>query len=346
MNKRKRIIIVHNWHELGIDTQNHQLAHELSKKNDVWFLSASRTGAKEIKANDHLTVLEWPNKRPTKLKDLWFCWNLFRKIKPDIVMAHFSGIRLSMLGAWLAGVKYRVAWYHILSQQLKDIKNNKWSESLMIKKFMAGYLFANYVVPFHEFGKRDAIKFLHKSAKKIFVIPNGFSLTGREADKIEPYTATPVFLFLGRLQLYKGGDLIIKCFKKISEKYPEVKLQIVGDGDKEQSWKELIKTLQLENIVEMPGKTSSYNLVFSYLEKAYALLVPSRFDNFPTVIIEAFSSGVPVIGSNAGGIPEMIKQGVDGFICEPDNEQEWIDKIELLIKDVNLRNKMALQARR
>ena len=96
----------------------------------------------------------------------------------------------------------------------------------------------------------------------------------------------------------------------------------------------------------MPGKTSSYNLVFSYLEKAYALLVPSRFDNFPTVIIEAFSSGVPVIGSNAGGIPEMIKQGVDGFICEPDNEQEWIDKIELLIKDVNLRNKMALQARR
>src|SRR5258706_3880641 len=286
--QEKRIVIAHNWRNSGIEAQNFELAYALSKENDVWFLSASRTGSKEIKLNDRLTVLEWPNKRPTKLKDLLFCWKLFRKIRPDVVMAHFTGIRLSMLGAWLAGVKNRLAWYHILSSQLKNLKNKLWSQRIMIIKFRTGYLFANYVVVFHEFGKKDAIHFLRKPASRIFLIPNGISLKARRPGTTASYTVAPVFLFLGRLQMHKGGDFIIKCFKKISQKYPAVKLKIVGDGEEQQSWSQLIKTFHLDNIVEMKGKTSSYRQVFSYLENTYALLVPSRVDNLPTVIIEAF----------------------------------------------------------
>lgn len=344
--KRKRIVIVHNWIEVGINIQSRQLAYELSKEYDVWFLSASRTGSPEFKVNDHLTVLEWPDKRPTKFRDLWFCWNFFKKISPDVVMAHFTGIRLSMLGAWLAGVKHRVAWYHILSEQLKGIKKGKWSERLMIEKFRAGYLFANYVVAFHEFGKQDANRFLRKPLENIFIVPNGLSLNPLALKKIATVSDAPVFLFLGRLDVSKGGDMIIKCFAKISEKYNDVKLLIVGDGDRKMEWEGLVKSLHLEKNVSMPGRTTSYNLIFDYLEKAYALLVPSRIDNFPTVIIEAFSAGVPVIASDSGGIPDMVKDGVDGFICETYNEKAWVDKIDFLINNAGLRNEMSMQARK
>jgi len=342
----KRIVIAHNWRNSGIERQNYELAQALSKENDVWFLSASRTGAKEIKFNDHLKVLEWPRKHPTSLKDLWFCWKLFRKIRPHIVMAHFTSVRLSMLGAWLAGVKNRLAWYHTLSPQLRGLKKNKWSERIVIMKFRAGYVLANYVVALHGIGRKDAMKFLHKPASGVFLIPNGFSLNANAVKGPGLNSSVPVFLFLGRLEVHKGGDFIIRCFSKIVPKYPCIKLQIVGGGDEEQSWKQLIETLQLDNIAEMPGRTSSYDQVFHYLENAYALLVPSRADNFPTVIIEAFSAGVPVIGSKTGGIPEMIEHGVNGFICETGDEEDWISKIEMLINDRGLRNKMAGEAKK
>jgi len=340
---RRRIVIVHNWIEVGINIQNRQLAYELSKLYDVWFLSGSRLGAKEIKVNDNLKVVEWPNKRPTKLKDLWFCWKFFKEIQPDIVMAHFTGIRLSMIAAFFAGVRHRVAWYHILSKQLENLVNNKRKEKWMIRKFKSGFLFSNHIITFHEFGKKDAMDFLNKRANQISVIPNGMLLKDC-TEKIGFELQRPVFLFLGRLHISKGVDTLIKIFKIISEKYPEVQLKIVGEGDMGELLKEMILKSGLEKNVQMTGKTFSYEGVFGYLQNAYALLVPSRIDNYPTVIIEAMSSGVPVIGARSGGVPEMIKDGEDGSLCETENENDWAGKIELLIQNKNLRNEMAANA--
>jgi glycosyltransferase involved in cell wall biosynthesis len=342
--KRKRIIIAHSWIEVGINNQTRQLAIALSKEHDVWFLSQSRIGAKQIKENEHLTVIEWPNKRPTKLKDLWFCIFLFRHIKPDVVMSHFSSIRVSMFGAWLAGVKNRVAWYHTLSGQLKDDLKTFWQRVIVVRRTKMAYFFANYIVALNEAGKKDAMLFLHKPAGRVKVINNGMLLPVDIAGKIWQQ-GEKVFLYLGRFHQSKGGDFIIKCCKAIHEKYPEFRLLLIGYGDEESTWRQIIKNEQVEGVVTMPGKVSGYNELFKFLVGAYALVVPSRIDNFPTVIIEAKACGVPAIGSRVGGIPEMIEDGANGFLCTSENGDEWISKICFLMDNPALRNKMAFNAR-
>ncbi len=341
---RKKIVIAHSWIEVGINNQTRQLAIALSEKYDVWFLSQSRIGGKLIKVNEHLTVMDWPNKRPTKLKDLWFCWNFFRKIKPDVVIAHFSSIRVSMVGAWLAGVKCRVAWYHTLSGQMKDDVKGYWRRVIVLLRTRLAYFFAKHIVALNEVGRKDAIHFLLKQAQRVTVINNGMPVP---AD-VEPQIwqgGEQRFLFLGRFHAHKGGDFIIKCCPTLKEKYPGFRLSLVGYGEEEAHWRALIKELQLEGVVDIPGKIASYKDVFKYLVSAYALVVPSRVDNFPTVIIEAKACTAPAIASAIGGIPEMIEDGTDGFLCESENAESWVAKMSLLMDNPGLRNTMAANAK-
>jgi len=343
--KRKKIIIAHSWIEVGINNQTRQLAIALSAEYDVWFLSQSRIGAKEIKINDHLTVMEWPNKRPTKFKDLWFCINFFRQVKPDVVMSHFSSIRVSMVGAWLAGVKHRVAWYHTLSGQLKDDLKSVSQRLIVLQRTRLAYFFANTIVALNAAGKADAQQFLHKSPGAVKVINNGMLLPVEVEERLWQ-GGEKRFLFLGRFHQSKGGDFIIKCSSKLKEKYPEFRLSIVGYGPEGDNWKQVIKDGQLEDVVDMPGKAEGYKDLFRQLVSAYALLVPSRIDNFPTVIIEAKACTVPSIGSKVGGIPEMIEDNVDGFLCEPLEAESWINKISFLIDNPGIRNTMAVNAKK
>jgi glycosyltransferase involved in cell wall biosynthesis len=148
------------------------------------------------------------------------------------------------------------------------------------------------------------------------------------------------------LHYLKGLDILIDCFEKLKEEYPHVKLKVVGSGEMEVIWKERIQSSGLSHIIELYGKTSRYEEVFEHLRNAYALLVPSRADNFPNVIIEAFACGVPVIASKSGGIPEMLTDGVNGFLCECENQNDWMKKIEYLIRERKCRNTMAVNARR
>ncbi len=343
--KRKKIIIAHSWIEVGINNQTRQLAIALSGEYDVWFLSQARIGAKEIKVNEHLTVMDWPNKRPTKFKDLWFCWRLFLKIKPDVVMSHFSSIRVSMLGAWLAGVKHRVAWYHTLSNQLKDQVKSFWKRVIVLQRTKFAYFFANKVVALNAVGKIDAVKFLHKPQSNVKVINNGM-LMPVEIEAQAWRGGEKRFLFLGRFDHAKGGDFIIKCCKALKNEYPSFRLSLIGYGLEEANWKQIIRDEGLEDIVSMPGKATGYKALFEQLVTAYALLVPSRMDNFPTVIIEAKACMVPAIASNVGGIPEMIEDGVDGFLCESENEESWKSKISVLINGPDIRNRMAVNAKK
>ena len=69
-------------------------------------------------------------------------------------------------------------------------------------------------------------------------------------------------------------------------------------------------------------------------------------DNFPTVILEAFAAGIPVIASGVGGIPDMIEDGKDGLLVEPGNPEALAAAIKRLVEDAALRNTMSLNAKK
>jgi glycosyltransferase involved in cell wall biosynthesis len=130
----------------------------------------------------------------------------------------------------------------------------------------------------------------------------------------------------------KNVSGLLKAFKKIHHKYPDVSLTIVGGGPDESAIKRLSNELGLTfRGVEFKGSLTGTELV-SEFHKASALVMNSRFENQPVVILEALCCGLPVIAPSIGGIPEIISSK-NGILFEAENEKALVDAIEQWLRD-------------
>jgi len=131
------------------------------------------------------------------------------------------------------------------------------------------------------------------------------------------------FLFYGRLAPEKGVMTLINTWKRLTK---DVKLKIIGEGAMSALIKDEVKSSNLSNI-EFLGFRKGEEL-FDYIRNASFVLVPSEwYENNPLTIVEAYSSGKPVIGSNIGGIPELIIEGKTGYLFRMGDSEELEKKI-------------------
>ena len=131
------------------------------------------------------------------------------------------------------------------------------------------------------------------------------------------------FLFYGRLAPEKGVMTLINTWKRLGD---EVRLKIIGEGVMSGQIKDELKNNNLRNI-EFLGFRKGEEL-FNYIRNASYIIVPSEwYENNPLTIVEAYSVGKPVIGSNIGGIPELVIEGKTGFLFGMGNSHELEAKI-------------------
>lgn len=148
-------------------------------------------------------------------------------------------------------------------------------------------------------------------------------------------------LYFGRLTEEKGVSVLLESANMI----PEIPIYIVGAGPLEDDLKEKALKDDLDN-VEFLGFKSGTELR-SLLQEATCIVVPSVwYEAFGLVVIEAFAAGKPVIGSNIGGIPELIEDGVDGFIVKPGDSSDLMDKINRIWSDRDQAKKMGMNGRK
>lgn len=182
--------------------------------------------------------------------------------------------------------------------------------------------------------------FFKKTATK--VIPNFIEREVLSAPRRDKKT-TLDFLFIGRLSEVKGVVFLIKSFMTIKADF--LRLHVIGAGPESNAVETLIG--QDQRII-MHGEKNRDGV-----EQIYAsvdiLIIPSLcYDNFPTVTLEAFSWGIPVIGSDIGGIPEQIQNGYNGFLFPPGDTVSLKEKIMIFVNDFEsssaLLNKMRQNA--
>lgn len=129
------------------------------------------------------------------------------------------------------------------------------------------------------------------------------------------------FLFFGRLSAEKGIKTLLSVFLRRKD----LKLVIAGTGPLKSYVEETIKT---SPNIEYVGFKSGNNL-FELIKNSSFIILPSEwYENNPLTIIEAYAFGKPVIGANIGGIPELINDGVNGFIFEPGNKKSLESKLD------------------
>ena len=181
------------------------------------------------------------------------------------------------------------------------------------------------------------------------VIPNGIQ-------KIEPeFPAMRIdgmirLLFLSNLFAGKGLDDLLLVFFNMLKKFPELELVVAGafpSTRQEKRIMRLVSAYGLGNKVTFCGEVYGRTKYFTYLN-ADIFVFPSYFSQecFPLVILEAMQFGLPVVATGEGAIPEIITDGVTGFITQPRDTDAMEEKISRLIESPELRASMGNNARK
>ncbi|HXK49601.1 MAG TPA: glycosyltransferase family 4 protein [Clostridiales bacterium] len=134
---------------------------------------------------------------------------------------------------------------------------------------------------------------------------------------------------------------MIKAFSRISENHPEWKLVITGEGPERNGLEELTEKLGLKERTVFAGFTDDPLLTASCYDIAMST---SKIEGFPNTIVEYFAAGKPVISTDAGGVREIIEDGINGMVVPFGDSGALTEALEKLVSDDDLRNKFGKKA--
>ena len=179
------------------------------------------------------------------------------------------------------------------------------------------------------------------------VIPNGVDVTkfaglSREATRTELKIkeSEQVVIFVGSLIPVKGMKYLVEAMNIIKQECLKARLLVVGDGEERQNLEELTNKLNLVECVTFVGRVVNER-VPEYLVVSDLFVLPSLSEGFPLVVLEAMAAGLPIITTNVRGLPEIVKDGENGFVVEPQNPRQLVEKISLLLSNNELRQKIS-----
>lgn len=204
-------------------------------------------------------------------------------------------------------------------------------------RYMAKYyenIYDKYLVISNYVGK-TLLKY-KVNAKNIQLL-YGSTLCYKEEDrkKIQVSKNEKYVVCVSRLSVEKGVDVFIKAINHIKQNLGHVKFLILGDGPERDNLNQLVNSLGLQDIIEFKGFIKDVNY---YIGISEFLVLPSHTEGLGLVLLEAIFHGKPVIGSNVGGIPEVILDKYNGLLFEDNNHIELGNKIlELLENDCRLK---------
>ncbi len=160
----------------------------------------------------------------------------------------------------------------------------------------------------------------------------------------EAVGSAPVILSVGNLIPIKGHDVLIRSVASLGAEYPELRLEIIGDGPERSALQGLAAKLQIAERVSFLGRQSRSRVVAA-MRRCTVFALPSRYEGLGCVYLEAMSVGKPVIGCRGQGIAEVIRHGSNGFLVGPDNDRELALAIAMLLRDKSRRQALGTAAR-
>jgi glycosyltransferase involved in cell wall biosynthesis len=152
-------------------------------------------------------------------------------------------------------------------------------------------------------------------------------------------------LTLGRVDIYnKGLDILIPAFQRLHAERPEVRLIIAGDGKDMPALQRMIREAGLEKVVETPGRVDAARKR-ELLRQSLFVVMPSRYEGWGIVAIEAAACGKATVGTNIDGLSDSIVDGQTGLLFAREDVADLHAKLRTLVTDAALRERLGRQGR-
>ena len=176
-----------------------------------------------------------------------------------------------------------------------------------------------------------------KVVERSYLISNGVNVP----ENLEQHEHSNNLVFVGRLDAIKGIHNLLDAIPYFDKK---IVLTIIGDGSERKSIEQRIKDEKWENRVTLLGNLQNEQ-VLQEIRKSYALVLPSFYETQGIVLLEANANGKPVVASRVGGILEVVENGHNGFLFEPNDLKTLADKVNLLFQNPELAQRMGENGR-
>jgi glycogen synthase len=184
---------------------------------------------------------------------------------------------------------------------------------------------------------------LPELADRCSVIHNALPEPGAPPSPV-PF-APPRLLCVGRVTEQKGFDVAVAALPLVCEEFPDVELVIAGDGDASESLRELARRLSVSDRVRMLGWTP-VEQVPGLIDSATLVLMPSRWEPFGLVALQAGQRSRACLASRVGGLPEVVRHERTGLLLAPDQPAQWAEAIRALLRDRGRTEALGREAKR
>jgi glycosyltransferase involved in cell wall biosynthesis len=148
---------------------------------------------------------------------------------------------------------------------------------------------------------------------------------------------------VAHLRGHKGQDVLLRAFQQLARRFPALELDLIGDGPFRAQLEKLASGLGIGDRVNFRGLVPSEQ-VRKLVAGARAFCLPSRREPFGMVLVEAMSLRVPVVATTTGGIPEVVRHGVDGVLVPPDDPEQLAQALRKILEDAPLRARLTESA--
>lgn len=151
-----------------------------------------------------------------------------------------------------------------------------------------------------------------------------------------------IIVHVGSFTHQKNHFFLLDIAKKVFENRSDCLLVLVGEGDLKPDVEKYANKLGITNSIKFLGLRSDVEQIFLVSD---IFLFPSLFEGLPVACLEALASGLPAVGSNVPGIKLLVKNNSTGFLCEKNDISSFVNKVNLLLDDEDLRNKIGNESR-
>jgi glycosyltransferase involved in cell wall biosynthesis len=273
----------------------------------------------------------------------WYFGNILRGLKlhyqycrrHNISLIYANGSRAAFYGGIVGRLlRIPVVWHCRVAE--RDFYFDP------ILKFLCTRIVANSGATAKRFGSQDR--------SKIQVIYNGLDLNWLQDETVHRATLAgddwKVLLVVGRVSKWKRHDLAFSAFEAVARFDPKVHLICLGAKDQgEQKWWDKIqKQTRNSTVSERVHWIGQVDDVRPWLKSASVLILPSENEPFGRVLVEAMALGVPVVATRSGGVPEIVREGREGFLVVAGKADEIASAVKKILNDESTRDRIGQAA--
>lgn len=298
------------------------------------------------------------NRTPAVLRALWHgidlvnpiaAWSLARTLKrvqPDIVHTH-NLVGCGGLTSWIirrAGILYIHTLHDVQlitpsGLLMRGVPANRIERSFLGRWFRSlrrRLMGSPTMVTSPSQWLLDAHRaegFFSKSEMR--VVGNPIDLTQKRGQTLsrtgsDPFSAVRKFLYVGQIEGAKGILTLVEAYRRLRELFPDVTLHVVGDGSLMPALKRASR--EVRGII-LRGRLDPDGVRSAIAESDVVILPSLCAENQPSVILEAYAMGVPVIASRVGGIPEIVRDGETGFLTESGSVEDLLRALRICVEE-------------